>query len=242
MKPTARLLDLGAIDYAEALARQRELFDGLIACKASGNSADAGSIIMCEHPHVYTLGRSGQIGNMLVPEEFLHSRGAALFRIDRGGDITYHGPGQIVCYPILDLDKLGIGLRSYIEALEQSVVETLARFGIEAGSSEKGTGVWVKDSNGERKICAIGVRASRGVVMHGLALNVATDLCWFDHINPCGFRDSRTTSMEVWLGHTVQLEEVKKNLAERLAANLGVKRQNMNINTDNNANRVQPRG
>ena len=248
MKPAVRLLDLGTIDYEEALSLQRELFDGLVTRKESGEGADAGWIVVCEHPHVYTLGRSGRAENLLVNEEFLRSRGAALHRTDRGGDITYHGPGQIVCYPILDLERLGIALREYVGALEQSVIETLAAFGIEAGRSEKGTGVWVtsggadrggrgergeggaRGGKDERKICAIGVRSSRFVTMHGLALNVATGLEWFENINPCGMVGGAVTSMERELGNTVPVKGVGRVLVDRLGRNLGVIY----------ANRVQP--
>ncbi len=217
MRPRVEFADWGAVDYAAALERQRELFDGLIERKAS-ETIEAGWLVMCQHPHVYTLGRSGKAENLLVGEELLRSKGASLYRTERGGDITYHGPGQIVGYPILDLERLGIGLRGYIAALEQSVIETVAHFGIEAGRIEGKTGVWVCD----KKICAIGVKASRGVVMHGLALNVATDLGWFDHINPCGFVGGGVTSMEKELGRKIAPEEVKMLLAERLAVNLRI--------------------
>jgi lipoyl(octanoyl) transferase len=246
------LLDWGVVPYGEALARQRKLFDELVAAK-EGNAADAGApgggkaeskvvtsgggkagwLIFCEHPHVYTIGKSGQAENLLVGEDFLRSRGAELFRTERGGDITYHGPGQLVGYPILDLERVGLGLREYIEAVEQSVIEAVAEFGIEAGRVAGKTGVWVTGSGsrrlsaegqggergaetisatggahnradgrfsrkpeGARKICAIGVRASRGVVMHGFALNVTTDLEWFGLINPCGMAGAGVTSVE----------------------------------------------
>ncbi len=242
MRPGVELLDWGTVDYAEALERQRELFDELVAAKSNcelqiTNHDVAGWLVLCEHPHVYTLGRSGKEGNLLVSEEFLRSRGASLHRTERGGDITYHGPGQIVGYPILDLERVGLGLREYIGALEQSVIETVAAFGIEAGRVVGKTGVWVKEKNhpgtschpstgGElpactyAKICAIGVRASRGVVMHGFALNVSTDLGWFDRINPCGFVGGAVTSMERETGRRVEMDEVKNLLFERLTGNL----------------------
>uniref|UniRef100_S0DFT5 lipoyl(octanoyl) transferase n=1 Tax=termite gut metagenome TaxID=433724 RepID=S0DFT5_9ZZZZ len=248
MKPSVTLLDLGVVDYGEALALQRELFDKVVAERAGAggqSGAGGGHLILCEHPHVYTLGKSGRAENLLVSEEFLHERGAALYRVERGGDITYHGPGQVVGYPILDLEKAGLGLRGYIETLEQSVIETMGEFGIEAGRSEGKTGVWVKDPDGlsggdragegscekhltareqtERKICAIGVRSSRFVAMHGFALNVATDLEWFGHINPCGFTGGAVTSMEKETGRKVEMSEVKRVLRERLEERLGVR-------------------
>lgn len=224
MKPAVEFLDLGTIDYGECRYRQQELFDELMAEKAAGksNPGKDGYLIFCEHPHVYTLGKSGQAENLLVSEEFLCSRGAEFHRTDRGGDITYHGPGQLVGYPILDLEKTGMGLRGYIEAMEQAVIETLAELGIEAGRSEGKTGVWIADARGERKICAIGVRSSRFITMHGFALNVATDLGWFDYINPCGFVDGGVTSIEAETGGPVDMEEVKKVLCKQIAANMGI--------------------
>jgi len=234
---SVRLLDWGTVEYAVALERQRELFDALVARKNGQNAdGDAGWIVMCEHPHVYTLGRSGQAANLLVSEEFLRSRGAALHRTGRGGDITYHGPGQLVCYPIVDLDRLGLGLRDYVGALEQAVIETVESFlretpgesRPEVGRVAGKTGVWltgapgVMSARGERKICAIGVKASRGVVMHGLALNVATDLEWFALINPCGMAGSAVTSIERETGRAADPDEVKRRLAERLRVNLKI--------------------
>ncbi|MDR2912374.1 MAG: lipoyl(octanoyl) transferase LipB [Alistipes sp.] len=183
----------------------------------------AGWIVVCEHPHVYTLGRSGRAENLLVSEAELRERGATLHRVGRGGDITYHGPGQLVVYPIVDLGRLGLGLRGYIEALEQAVIETAGAFGLRGvGRVEGKTGVWVRSERGERKICAIGVRASRGVVMHGLALNVAVEAAWFGLINPCGMAGCEVASLDSELGRRVDFEEVKRVLGERLAANLGV--------------------
>ncbi|MDR2890910.1 MAG: lipoyl(octanoyl) transferase LipB [Alistipes sp.] len=233
MKPRAELVDWGIIPYTEALARQKELFDALVATKkdakagadANGNGdgavKEAGTIVMCEHPHVYTMGKSGRVENLLVSERFLRDRGAEFHRTDRGGDITYHGPGQLVCYPIVDLEKLGMGLRDYVDVLERSVIETLAEFGIEATRVEGRTGVWVVDDCCERKICAIGVRSSQYVTMHGLALNVSTDLEWFRLINPCGMAGGSVTSICFEVGRKQSMERVKKLLAARLAENLG---------------------
>lgn len=196
--------DEGVVDYGVAWAKQQELFDSLLA-SAAVSSGDAGGgvrgvLMLCEHPHVYTLGKSGHANNLLVSESFLASIGASYYRIDRGGDITYHGFGQLVGYPILDLSTIGergLGLKEYIHRLEESVIATIAEWGIEGMWVPHATGVWLPAAGGrpERKICAIGVRASRFVTMHGFALNVATDLRYFDYINPCGFTDKGVTSV-----------------------------------------------
>lgn len=199
--------DLGAIDYGECLRMQQEFFEQLIANKAAGRPGEGQCLILCEHPHVYTLGKSGQENNLLVDSEFLDKIGATYYRTDRGGDITYHGPGQLVGYPILDLEALGMGLREYIHALEEAVILTLARLGIASGRSAGATGVWL--DHPDRKICAIGVRSSRFVTMHGFALNVNTQLDYFNWINPCGFTDRGVTSIERELGHVQDMEEVK---------------------------------
>lgn len=214
-----RVEDLGLIDYRRAWDLQTALFDGLIAAKSGGkqsgnpddgepaNNADE-VLLLCEHPHVYTLGKSGREGNMLIGEQFLKSIGADFVRIDRGGDITYHGPGQLVGYPILDLERHGMGLREYIHTLEQAIIETLAGFGIAAGRSEGAAGVWLEKPL--RKIAAIGVRSSRYVTMHGFALNVDPAMEYFSHINPCGFADRGVTSMARELGRAPEMEEVKE--------------------------------
>jgi len=204
-----RCLDCGVVEYLRCWELQKELFEKAIECK-KGAEAQA-TLILCEHPHVYTLGRNGNPGNMLVDARFLQKIGAACHHIDRGGDITYHGPGQLVVYPILDLDAFGLGIRGYIDALEQTVIETVAELGIVAGRRTGAAGVWLAASGDKplRKICAIGVRASRGVTMHGLALNVSTRLEYFSHINPCGFSADGVTSIERELGRTVAMEEVK---------------------------------
>ncbi len=223
--------DLGRMPYGEALAVQRDLFEERLAAQGAERSAEdagcAGTILMVEHPPVYTLGKSGDEHNLLVAEEQLRRLGAEFHRIDRGGDITFHGDGQAVCYPILDLSRLGIGLRRYIGLLEEAVIRTVARYGIAGERLEGATGVWVCDrtrfADGRlgvprnwRKICAIGVRASRYVTMHGLALNVNTDLKWFSLINPCGFTDKGVTSIEKEVGHAVDFGQVKAELAEEL--------------------------
>ncbi len=195
--------NLGLIDYKQAWDYQEELFEGVIRSKLNGE-VHPGYLLFCEHPHVYTLGRHGEQQNLLISDPFLESIHASFYRINRGGDITYHGPGQIVSYPILDLDACGLGIRTYIHTLEASVIAALEHFGIQAFRLEGITGVWVRDraTGTDKKICAIGVRASRGVTMHGLAFNVNTDLSYFKWINPCGFTDKGVTSMQEQLGRT----------------------------------------
>lgn len=210
--------DLGRVPYAACWEYQRELFDTLLQRKGGEALAEeAGWILFVEHPAVYTLGKSGHRENMLIPESYLRNLGAEFFHIDRGGDITFHGEGQIVGYPILDLEQIGIGLRGYIEALEEAVIATIAHYGIPGGRVEGASGVWINDEKRPlRKICAIGVRSSRYVTMHGFALNVSTDLKWFQYINPCGFSDRGVTSIEKECGHAVSMEEVKSLLLTNL--------------------------
>lgn len=212
--------DLGRMPYKECWDLQQYLFEDLLARKGSVDGM-AGYLLLVEHPPVYTLGKSGHAENMLVSEQFLRSRGAEYYHIDRGGDITFHGEGQIVGYPILDLEKIGIGLRQYIESLEEAIIRTAADYGIGAGRIAGASGVWIRSGDAApRKICAIGVRSSRYVTMHGFAFNVSTDLRWFSYINPCGFADRGVTSVERETGRTVQPDEVKalvlKNLSEIL--------------------------
>lgn len=223
--------DLGLMGYAECWALQRSLFDRMLAAKAGRAAAggevpseQAGWLLLVEHPAVYTLGKSGREANLLVGEERLRAMGADLFRIDRGGDITFHGPGQIVGYPILDLERLGIGLRDYIDRLEEAVICLAADYGIEAGRIAGASGVWVEpDSVRARKLCAIGVRSSRFVTMHGFALNVNTDLRYFDYINPCGFTDRGATSIRRETGAEADMAEVKARLVKRLSEKLNVR-------------------
>lgn len=209
--------DWGLIDYAEAWQRQESLFNQRLAQKVAGEAEAIDRIVLCEHPHVYTLGRSGEAANMLLSDEQLKRIGATYYHIDRGGDITYHGPGQLVCYPILDLERYGLGLKDYIAIIEEAVIRVCAHYGIRAGRLEKATGVWLDAHDSRaRKICAIGVRSSRYVTMHGLALNVNTDLRYFSYINPCGFIDKGVTSLAKELQHEVPMEEVKRLLTEKL--------------------------
>ena len=205
-----RIVDLGIGAYTPTWERQKEEF---AAVQAGQDSV----LLLVEHPHVYTLGKSGEANNLLVDNAFLKKIGAEFVQVDRGGDITYHGPGQLVGYPILDLEQVGVSLREYIYRLEEALVGTVAHWGIEAGRSEGATGVWVAD----RKIAAIGVRASRGVTMHGFALNVSTDLSYFSHINPCGFTDRGVTSIEREVGTKVEMDEVKQIFVQKFANALG---------------------
>lgn len=220
------------MDYKECWDLQRSLFDALIERKMSRRNENLaeddesiGTVLLVEHPAVYTLGKNGKESNLLLGEEYLRSIGADFYRIDRGGDVTFHGEGQIVGYPIVDIEQLGIGLRDYIDALEQSIIETVAHYGIKAGRVAGASGVWLgsAEERNLRKICAIGVRASRFVTMHGFALNVSTDLRYFNHINPCGFTDKGVTSIERELGSAPDMEEVKELVINNLSRNLNVK-------------------
>lgn len=218
--------DLGLMDYKACWDLQQELFDARVARKRAGSIPvpgtdgdpdDAGTVLLVEHPPVYTLGKSGHAENLLVNQEALEAMGAQFFHIDRGGDITFHGPGQLVCYPILDLERLGIGLREYIEALEEAVIRTVAEYGIAAGRIAGASGVWIDPGKARpRKICAIGVRSSRYVTMHGFALNVTTDLQWFSRINPCGFTDRGVTSIAAETELQPPMQEVKQTVIKIL--------------------------
>ncbi len=221
--------DLGRMGYSECWDLQRSLFDCVLDAKRTGEVADnllgheAGWLLLVEHNPVYTLGKSGKDENMLVSEAYLRSIGAEFFHIDRGGDVTFHGPGQIVGYPILDLEQLGIGLREYIDSIEEAIIGVCREWGIEAGRVAGASGVWIDgDTARARKICAIGVKSSRYVTMHGFALNVATDLKYFNHINPCGFTDRGVTSIEREVGHEVDFEQVKMQVVKHLSEKLKI--------------------
>lgn len=221
--------DLGLMGYSECWDYQRLLFERMLAAKAGDAEAraqierEAGWLLLVEHNPVYTLGKSGKDENMLVSESYLRSIGAEFFHIDRGGDVTFHGPGQVVGYPILDLERIGIGLRDYIDALEGAVIDLCREWGIEAGRVAGASGVWIEgDSPRARKICAIGVRSSRYVTMHGFALNVNTDLRYFSHINPCGFVDRGVTSLRKELSHEVDMELVKSQIVKHLSEKLKI--------------------
>ncbi len=209
-------IDLGVTPYAEALELQRAYFERVL-------SGERSVILAVEHPHVYTLGKSGNVNNLLITESFLTAIGAEYFPTDRGGDITYHGYGQLVVYPILNLTELDISLRTYIELLEEATILTVAEYGITAGRVKSATGVWIDgDSPAKaRKIAAIGVKASRSVTMHGIAINVTTDLSYFSHINPCGMADKGVSSLKNE-GVKVTLEEIKGRWMAHFASLLKV--------------------
>ena len=208
--------DLGRIEYEKALERQTAAFNALLEAKAQGRTGE-NRLFFCEHQPVLTIGKSGKDTNLLIPEELLVQRGVSFYHINRGGDITYHGPGQLVCYPILNLEEFHLGLKEYVHLLEEAVIRVCASYGIEAGRLEKATGVWLEGSTPRaRKICAIGVRSSHYVTMHGLALNVNTDLRYFSYIHPCGFIDKGVTSLRQELKHEVPMDEVKQRLEGEL--------------------------
>lgn len=205
---------IGRTEYSAAWEEQKRFFNALLDAKRNGGGQAEQVLLFVEHPHVYTLGKSGHASNLLVDDGFLKRIGATYFQTDRGGDITYHGLGQLVGYPILDLERLGTNLKDYIRAVEQSVIRTIAEYGIAGGRLDGATGVWIEgDSPRARKICAIGVKASRYVTMHGFALNVTTDLRYFSYINPCGFVDKGVTSIEKETGLRPALEEVARKFA-----------------------------
>ena len=219
--------DIGLKDYKETWDYQVDIFTELVVNKKNGTRAKGskrkilpGTLIFVEHPHVYTLGKSGSESNLLLDFIQLQAKGASFYRIDRGGDITYHGPGQIVGYPIFDLDILKTGLKDYIFKLEESIIRTIGEFSISASRLEGGTGVWIEPEikGRARKICAIGVKVSRYITMHGFAFNVNTDLNYFNSINPCGFIDKGVTSLKQELGSLQDIDQVKglvkKNLQE----------------------------
>jgi lipoyl(octanoyl) transferase len=217
--------DIGQKDYKETWDFQADIFTKLIDNKKQGNRAGdsvgmilPGTLIFVEHPHVYTLGKSGSENNLLLDYIQLQTKEASFYRIDRGGDITYHGPGQIVGYPIFDLDVIKIGLKDYIYRLEEAIIRTVCYFGLKASRLDGGTGVWFEpEIRGKaRKICAIGVKASRYVTMHGFAFNVNTDLSYFNNINPCGFTDKGVTSLKQELGGIQDFDYVKSLVKKNL--------------------------
>jgi len=216
--------DWGLLDYQDAWEKQEMIFSATVNAKVANRTSDAeqpvpNHLILVEHPHVFTLGKSGEAKNLLLDEAGLNANQATFYKINRGGDITYHGPGQIVGYPILDLDNFFTDIHLYLRTLEQAVIDTLAEFKIESGRYPGYTGVWLDAENEKaRKICALGVRCSRWVTMHGFAFNVNTDLDYFNHIIPCGIEDKAVTSMKKELGYDVDLEQVKNVLVKNIAS------------------------
>jgi len=215
--------DLGLIDYKDAWDYQESVLEKMVRHRVDppGLQSDdmiAGHLLFCEHPHVYTIGKSGSENNLLIHKDQLRARGASYYRINRGGDITYHGPGQIVGYPIFDLSKLALGPKKYIYLLEEAVIRTLNDHGLKGERLDGAIGVWldVSDPSRARKICAIGVRVSRQVTMHGFAFNISTDLDFFRYINPCGFVDKGVTSMDKEIIQEVDFSTVKLNLKQQI--------------------------
>lgn len=216
MNRTLQYIDWGLIEYNEAWTKQEALFNGSIERKIQ-NLPTENYLVFCEHPHVYTLGKSGDEHNMLLNYIQLQAKDATFVRTNRGGDITYHGPGQVVGYPIFDLDNFELGLKQYIYNVEEAIIKTLALYNIMSQRLDGATGVWLDVGKSTcRKVCAIGVRSSRFVTMHGFALNVNTDLNYFNHINPCGFVDKGVTSMEKELGGKVDMEVLKCRLKQAI--------------------------
>ena len=224
MNKKIALQDLGSKDFKETWDYQEELFKGVVDTKIKNRREDAGLetnnyFLFVEHPHVYTLGKSGDVSNLLLDEKQLTQKGATFYKINRGGDITYHGPGQIVGYPILDLDNFFTDIHKYLRFLEEMIILTLEEYGLKAERSPGETGVWLDVGTPfARKICALGVRASRWVTMHGFALNVNANLGYFDNIIPCGIRGKAVTSLNVELGKKeVDEAEVKSKLLKHFA-------------------------
>jgi lipoyl(octanoyl) transferase len=211
-------VDLGICEYKKAWEFQDQTHAAILRNRENKINPDlAGTLIFVEHPHVFTLGKSGQANNLLIRDDFLEKIHASYYRTDRGGDITYHGPGQIVGYPIFDLDLLKTGIKAYIHNIETAIIDTLAAWNIQSARLEGATGVWLEPGTPDaRKICAIGVRVSKSITMHGFALNVNTDLKYFSYINPCGFIDKGVTSIQKELGIGVDIDAVKMELKKNI--------------------------
>jgi len=227
----AKFTDLGLVDYQKGWDYQLELFNKTVELKIQNrNTPEAEQkltdnyVIFCEHPHVFTLGKSGDEKNLLLKKEELSKISASYYPINRGGDITYHGPGQIVGYPVIDLENFFTDIHLYMRKLEEAVIKTLKEFNIIAGRIAGLTGVWLDFDNETlaRKICALGVKTSRWVTMHGFAFNVNTDLNYFDYIVPCGIQDKAVTSLEKELGSKQDMEKVKTILKEKLREEFGM--------------------
>ncbi|MGB0402509.1 MAG: lipoyl(octanoyl) transferase LipB [Salibacteraceae bacterium] len=224
------LKDLGLIDYKKAWDLQEKLNKTNVEIKLNQrknpdlNLDTKHHLLYCEHPLVYTMGKSGSIDNLLLNEEELADIQAKYYKINRGGDITHHGPGQLVAYPIFDLEKIYTDIHRFLRELEEAIILTLADFSINAGRYPGYTGVWIEpeDDSKARKICAMGIRCSRWITMHGLALNVNNNLSYFENIVPCGIKDKDVTSIELELGHKVNMEEVKERLSHHLEKVFGI--------------------
>tara|TARA_B100001173_G_scaffold268336_1_gene244642 strand:+ start:836 stop:1528 length:693 start_codon:yes stop_codon:yes gene_type:complete len=219
---TAYFKDIGLIEYKEAWLFQEKFFNEILEIKSKNRNEGSkittkNHLIFCEHPHVYTLGNSGNKENLLVNEEYLKSRGASFYKTNRGGDITYHGPGQIVGYPIFDLDNFFNDIGKYLRFLEEVIILTLKEYGLSGERSKGETGVWLDVGKPTaRKICAMGVKTSRWVSMHGFAFNLNTDLSYFENIIPCGINDKKVTSLEKEIGHKIDIDHAKSLLKSNL--------------------------
>lgn len=231
LNKSTKFIDLGVIGYEEAWDYQTSLFQKTLAVKTDNRNLPEAEqkqtdnyLLFCEHPHVFTLGKSGDESNLLMKKEALHTIDATYHHINRGGDITYHGPGQIVGYPVIDLENFFTDIHKYMRLLEESVIQTLAEFNVEAGRIAGLTGVWLDVDNPQRarKICALGVKSSRWVMMHGFAFNINTDLRYFDYIVPCGIQDKAVTSLEKELGKPQDMEKVKTILKEKIREQFGM--------------------
>lgn len=225
MNRKAQFIQLGIVDYKEAWDYQVEIFNKILSVKAENRTLPETAqrstdnfVIFCEHPHVFTLGKSGDETNLLIPKEDLDSIQATYYHINRGGDITYHGPGQIVGYPVIDLENFFTDIHRYMRVMEEAVIQTLAEYNIVSGRIPGLTGVWIDPTESQyaRKICALGVKTSRWVTMHGFAFNINTDLRYFDYIIPCGIKEKSVTSMEKELGKRLDMKEVQAVLKEKL--------------------------
>jgi lipoyl(octanoyl) transferase len=220
-----QFVDLHMSPYQATWDLQEQLMAHIASIKLGNRNQDQGAIsatpnylLFCEHPHVYTLGKSGDASHLLMQESFLHTIGASFYKINRGGDITYHGPGQLVGYPIFDLENFFTDIHLYLRMLEEAIIRTCADYGLTAGRIESLTGVWINpDSEESRKICALGVKASRWISMHGFAFNVQPDLSYFGHIVPCGITSKGVTSLSQELNRDISLEEVKPKVLAHLA-------------------------
>lgn len=218
--------DIGLIEYKKAWDYQDEIHARVLENRDNLAKSDfLGYILFCEHPHVYTLGNSGDNNNMLISDEMMKRINATYYKTNRGGDITYHGPGQLVGYPIIDLRKLNFGIKKYIDSVEEAIIETLSEYNLKGERLEGATGVWIESKvpGRARKICAIGVRVSHWISMHGFAFNVNTDLNYFNYINPCGFKDKGVTSLQKEKGAAISMDEVKSKLLNHLTHQFNIK-------------------
>jgi len=224
MNNTVEFQDLGLIDYKECWDYQTKLFEQTVQQKIynrknpDNKKTTKNYLLFCEYPHVYTLGKSGDEKNLLINETFLKEKKASYYEINRGGDITYHGPGQLVVYPIFDLDHFFTDIHKYLRYLEEAVILTLNEYGIKSGRVQGLTGVWLDgESPQARKVCALGVKSSRWVTMHGIGFNVNTNLDYFNYIVPCGIEDKQVTSVSKELNKKVDFQEIKNKLKINLA-------------------------